>query len=176
VQHLRAAAVGEAHALEGHVPGDLLERPRARRVLHLHLLVEHADDPFWVVSADIHAPGFGFDRGASDRFAADARAAAHLWLGPNPPFHPRGDFGLAADGRVVDDAPGGVRHTYANLALCRPAIVAGVAPGMKAALGPLLYAAARAGRVTGELWRGAWENVGTPAQLAALNAIAPPAR
>jgi MurNAc alpha-1-phosphate uridylyltransferase len=35
---------------------------------------------------------------------------------------------------------------------------------------PWLYGAARAGRVTGEHYAGHWHNVGTPAELARLDA------
>jgi len=134
-------------------------------------LVETPADPFWVVSGDIFMPGFRFDSAATARFAAGT-ALAHLWLVPNPPFHPRGDFGLDEQGFGLADAPGpdGRRWTYANIALCRAALVAGVAPGSKAALGPLLFDGMRRRAITAEVYDGEWENVGTPAQLAALNA------
>jgi MurNAc alpha-1-phosphate uridylyltransferase len=45
-----------------------------------------------------------------------------------------------------------------------------VAPGAYAKLGPLLFASAGQGRLAGRVWDGAWHNVGTPEQLAALNA------
>jgi len=126
---------------------------------------------FWVVSGDIFAPGFVFDAEAARRFARSA-AQAHVWLVPNPPFHPNGDFGLAADGHGLADSPGpdGRRWTYANLALVRASLCAGIAPGTRAALGPLLFERMRERRVTAEIYRGEWENVGTAAQLAALNA------
>ena len=127
-------------------------------------------DVFWVVSGDIHAPGFHFPTDAVRRFTA-SDALAHLWLVRNPPFHPRGDFGIDAQGRGIADAPGpdGRTWTYANLALFRASFFEGVAAGTRVALGPMLFNAMRARRVTCEVWRGAWENVGTPAQLAALN-------
>ena len=127
-------------------------------------------DCFWVVSADIHMPGFRFDGAVARRFAASDHLA-HLWLVPNPPYHPQGDFGLSADGHGLADGPGpdGQRWTYANIALCRVALFDGIAPGTRAALGPLLFSAMRAQRVTAEVYRGPWENVGTPAQWEALN-------
>jgi len=136
----------------------------------LPLLVDHADDPFWVVSGDIFAPGFGFDRAAADRFA-HSDAQAHLWLVPNPTFHPKGDFGLAADGHGLADGPGpdGNTWTYANFALMRASFVAHIAPGTRLPLAPLLFAGMRARRITAEVYRGEWENVGTPAQLEMLN-------
>ena len=140
----------------------------------LPLLVDGPDECFWVVSGDIYAPGFRFDAAQGERFAAGS-LLAHLWLVPNPVFHPKGDFGLDADGMGLDGAgPDGLRWTYANLALCRAALVDAIAPGTKAPLGPLLFAGMRDRRISAEVWRGAWENVGTPEQLQALNAPAPP--
>ena len=128
-------------------------------------------DCFWVVSGDIYMPGFRFDAAVTQRFAASDRLA-HLWLVPNPPYHPQGDFGLSADGLGLADSvgPDGQRWTYANIALCRAALFDGIAPGTRAALGPLLFSAMRAQRVSAEIYRGPWENVGTPAQWEALNA------
>ncbi len=125
-------------------------------------------EAFWLVSADVYVPGFVFDTAAADRFVA-GDDDAHLWLVDNPPFHPAGDFALGADGRVQRPADGQPRPlTYANIALLRPRLVDGVAVGQRAALGPLLFAAAQAGRIGGTRWAGAWHNVGTPAQLQAL--------
>ena len=84
----------------------------------------------------------------------------------------RGDFGLDADGLGLAEGtgPDGQRWTYANIALARAEMFAGIAPGTHAALAPLLYAGMRARRIGAEIYRGRWENVGTPEQLAALNA------
>lgn len=133
----------------------------------LPLLAARRDDPFWIVSADIHAPGFDFDPQHALGFAATADDA-HLWLVPNPPYHAAGDFALDAAGRVSRGAAGARSWTYANIALCRAALVDGVEPGQRAPLGPLLFRAAQAGRVSGEPLAGEWHNVGTPQDLAAL--------
>jgi transcriptional regulator GlxA family with amidase domain len=45
-----------------------------------------------------------------------------------------------------------------------------IAPGTRVALAPLLYDGMRRHEITAEVYRGTWENVGTPQQLAALNA------
>ena len=129
-------------------------------------------DCFWLLSGDIVAPGFGFDAARAQRFAGGSDDA-HLWLVGNPDFNAAGDFALDAD-RVRRPADGQPRPlTYANLALVRQALVAGVTTGERAALGPLLFASARADRLGGEPLAGAWHNLGTPAQLAALNAAWP---
>jgi MurNAc alpha-1-phosphate uridylyltransferase len=128
-------------------------------------------DAFWIVSADVWAPDFRFDADAAARFIASGRLA-RLWLVPNPVFHPRGDFGLDGDGLGLAEGtgPDAQRWTYANIALVRAEMFAGIAPGTHAALAPLLYAGMRERRIGAEVYRGRWENVGTPEQLAALNA------
>jgi MurNAc alpha-1-phosphate uridylyltransferase len=128
-------------------------------------------DTFWIVSADVWAPDFGFAADTTARFVASGRLA-RLWLVPNPAFHPRGDFGLDGDGLGLAEGtgPDGQRWTYANIALARAEMFAAIAPGTHAALAPLLYAGMRERRIAAEIYRGRWENVGTPEQLAALNA------
>jgi len=158
------------YSLEGRDHGGALETAGGIAKA-LSLLIERDDDVFWVVSGDIFMPGFAFDKERADRFA-QTRLDAHLWLVPNPLYHPKGDFGIDADGMGLADGPGpdGRRWTYANIALCRAGIVAGIASGQKAALGPLLFDGMRKRRISAEVYDGEWENVGTPEQLAALNA------
>jgi N-acetyl-alpha-D-muramate 1-phosphate uridylyltransferase len=120
---------------------------------------------FWLVSADIFAPDFVFERSVAERFV-QSTLLAHLWLVPNPEFHAQGDFGLDAEGFGLADAPGpdGQRWTYANFALCRAELCAHIEPGTRAALGPLLFAGMRQRRISAEVYQGAWHNLGTPAQ------------
>jgi len=135
------------------------------------------DEVFWLAAGDVFMPDFAFDPAARARFAA-GDALAHLWLVPNPPHHPRGDFGLDAQGRARDlpaDATG-PRWTYSTVALLRRALFAppwcdippGNPDGVAAPLAPLLRRAMAAGRVTAEVWPGAWTDVGTPERWAAL--------
>jgi N-acetyl-alpha-D-muramate 1-phosphate uridylyltransferase len=124
---------------------------------------------FWVVSGDIFAPGFRFDGAQACAFAESDRLA-HLWLVPNPPYHPRGDFGIGPDGLGESDPTDGPRHTYANLALMRADLCRHLPVGERAALGPLLHAAMLRRQISVQMYTGAWENVGTPAQWEALSA------
>ncbi|MEX8493885.1 NDP-sugar synthase [Sphaerotilus sp.] len=113
-------------------------------------------EAFWVVSGDIWAPDFRFDADTAARFV-ESGEDARLWVVPNPLYHPRGDFDHA-----------GTRVTYANLALMRPRLCAALPAGRRASLGPLLIDGVAAGRIGLADGVGRWENVGTPAQLAAL--------
>jgi len=124
-------------------------------------------DCFWLVSGDIAAPGFRFARERFERFAAGDDDAC-IWLVPNPGFNAAGDFALQGDRvrREVPERP----LTYANIALVRSRLVDGLQPGVHAPLNQYLFASAAAGRLGGELLQPPWHNVGTAAQLAALNA------
>jgi MurNAc alpha-1-phosphate uridylyltransferase len=157
------------YSMEGRDHGGALETAGGIATA-LPLLAEHGDDAFWIVSGDIFAPSFVFDPSIAERFERSAMQA-HLWFVPNPPFHPQGDFGLDVDGHGLADGPGpdGRTWTYANFALCRASLVSHIAPGVRAPLAPLLFDGMRRRRITAEVFEGEWENVGTPAQLAALN-------
>lgn len=131
------------------------------------------DDCFWLVSADIHAPDFDFDANRATAFRIRTERLAHLWMVPNPDFHPEGDFGIGPDGlALADPGPDRRRWTYGNFALMRRGLCAPLPVGQKAALGPLLLAAIGRRQIGAEVYAGAWHNLGTPAQLAALNGTA----
>jgi len=157
------------YSMEGRDCGGALETAGGIKKA-LAMLTDNASQPFWVVSGDIYAPTFDFSTPAVHRFEA-TDAWAHLWLVPNPAYHPRGDFGLGADGFGLPEGPGpdGRTWTYANLALCRAPLFDTVATGVRAALGPLLFEAMRARRITVEVFDGPWDNVGSPDQLLQLN-------
>jgi MurNAc alpha-1-phosphate uridylyltransferase len=121
-------------------------------------------EPFLLVNADVYCGcDFARLRGVSlgDRLA-------HLVVVPNPPHKAKGDFELRG-GLIVGDDPA-PRYTYSGVALMNPALVAPVKPGEKAALAPLLYAAAGNWRLGGELYEGLWQDVGTIERLAELEA------
>lgn len=92
---------------------------------------------------------------------------AHLALVDNPPHHPDGDFVLDASGMVLPE--GDARLTFSGVGVYRPELFARVAAGEKARLAPLLIDAIAAQRLSGEHFRGRWEDVGTPQRLAALD-------
>ena len=96
---------------------------------------------------------------------------AHLVLVPNPAHNPAGDFVLDRS-RIVDGA--GERHTFSGIGVYRPELFAGCQDGVFR-LAPVLRAAVRGGRVSGELFDGEWLDIGTPERLAALDARLQPA-
>ena len=137
------------------------------------------DEVFWVVAGDVFAPDFVFSMDAVQRFATSGRQA-HLWLVPNPAHNARGDFGLADDGRVLNLPVGhaGRQCTFSTIALYRRSFFtradapapAGNPQGVAVPLAPMLRAAMDRDEVSGEVYAGAWTDVGTPERLAQLNA------
>ncbi len=129
-------------------------------------------DAFWVLAGDVFVPGFVFRADAAQTFAS-SDDWARLWLVPNPAHVPQGDFALSAQGRVQRKNMASTEArvgTYSTIGLYKPAMVNGVTPGSKAALRPCLDRALDADKVSGELYAGAWTDVGTPERLAQLNA------
>jgi MurNAc alpha-1-phosphate uridylyltransferase len=118
-------------------------------------------DPFLVVNSDVWTD-MDFSRILTLEEGADAR----LLLAPNPPHHPRGDFGLEGDFVVEREAD---RFTYTGIGMYRPELFAGCAPG-KFPLLPLLKRAIAARRLRGEVYRGEWLDIGSPERLAWLDA------
>ena len=162
----RAGAVRIRYSHEGRDFGGALETAGGiARALPL------LEDAFWLVAGDVFMPQFRFSREALARFAAGGMLA-HLFLVPNPPHNPKGDFGLSPEGLALNTAP--QRFTYSTTGLFRRALFdslpAGNPEGVKLALAPLLRAAIDRGLVSAELYTGDWTDVGTPDRLAALNA------
>lgn len=124
-----------------------------------HALPLLGDAPFLVVNADVYTDcplgSLKLPRGR----------LAHLVLVDNPPWHPDGDFALAANGSIGPGA--GRRLTYAGIGVFDPALFADTEAAV-APLAPLLHEAARRGRVSGWHHRGVWHDIGTPERLAAL--------
>ena len=124
------------------------------------------DAPFWLVAGDVFMPGFDFPAADTQRFAASG-ALAHIYLVPNPPHNPKGDFGISPQGLALTSAD--EQFTYSTLGLYRPALFKTTPAGKKAALAPLLRQAMQSGQITAALYSGPWTDVGTPERLAELN-------
>jgi len=117
-------------------------------------------EPFIVVNGDVWTD-YPFTR-----LALAHDATAHLVLVPNPAHHVQGDFSLDG-GRVVHRR--GQTYTFAGIAVYHPQFFAGCKAGRFPLL-PLLQHAIDARSVSGEVYEGAWSDVGTPQRLAQLQA------
>jgi MurNAc alpha-1-phosphate uridylyltransferase len=131
--------------------------------------------PALIVSADVwsaydHAPLLR----RAQAMAADGDAPRlHLVMVPNPRYHPAGDFALlarpgGAPARLaLDGAP---RLTYGNIGVYDTALFRELPRFTKLKLLPLFRDWIGRGLGSGELYEGPWTNVGTPDDLAGLDA------
>lgn len=143
-----------------------------------NLVIEYSDEPealetaggilralpllgerFIVVNADIFTD-YDFAR------LKRSDSKAHLVLVENPQHNPGGDFSLV-ESNVGNDGP--TRYTFSGISQYHRSFFDGLVPGRQA-LAPLLHAAAKQHQVTGELFSGAWSDIGTLERLQALNA------
>lgn len=117
------------------------------------------DEPFLVVNADIYTDM------PMPALHLDDDVMAHLILIPKPSYKTSGDFDLV-DNKVRN----GTRPelTFSGVAVYRPEFFAACSPG-RFPLAPLLRAAADEGLLSGAVYSGIWEDVGTTARLAELN-------
>lgn len=134
---------------------------------------------FWVVAGDVFAPDWSFAQADMAALAASSNRA-RLWLVPNPPHNPQGDFGLE-HGRVLNLKQGDAqaRFTFSTLGLYQRTfftppvcdVPAGNPQGEPMALAPWLRRAMDLGWVGGELHTGRWVDVGTPERLNELRKV-----
>lgn len=177
LEALAGAGFGEVVINQGHL-GDMLSDALGdggRWGIHIHWSNEQPEaletgggifkalpllgtGPFLVVNGDVW----------TDYPLARLRAVkcdwAHLVMVPNPPHNPAGDFALLG-ARVRED--GAALQTYSGIGVYHPRLFAGCSPG-KFSVVPLLRAAMRDHLVTGELYAGAWDDIGTADRLEAL--------
>jgi MurNAc alpha-1-phosphate uridylyltransferase len=92
---------------------------------------------------------------------------AHLVLTATPSNRTEGDFGLDGD-RVTRGTDRG--YVYCGISLLSTLLFDG-APMGPFSLRDLLFDAIAKGRVSGELWKGRWIDIGTHDQLAAVRRI-----
>ena len=117
------------------------------------------DETFLVVNGDIFT-----DYEFQEHRKLAEGVLAHLILIPNPDHNPEGDFALDGN-RVVDKK----QYTFSGIGYYSPKLFEGIPYGKSSTI-PLLRAAMKEGRVTGELFEGKWLDIGTPERLALLNA------
>jgi MurNAc alpha-1-phosphate uridylyltransferase len=123
------------------------------------------DQPFLVVNSDVYSD-YDFAGLKQRAQALSAKHPAHLVLVDNPDHHRQGDFGLR-DGVVTAE---GSRLTFSGIGAYHPALFAGITRGEKRRLAAQLAQPIADGCVSGEHFRGEWNDVGTPRRLAELDA------
>lgn len=118
-------------------------------------------EPFVVINADIFTemPIPDVEPGNND--------LGHLVFVPRPDFREHGDFSLR-DGKVSNDEPRDL--TFSGVAVYRPEFFADCEP-VRFPLAPMLRAAADDGRLSGSIYEGLWQDVGTIDRLNELHGV-----
>ena len=123
------------------------------------------DDSFIVVNADVWTD---FDFGTLEPVDGKDRLA-HLILVENAEHNPQGDFYIDEKGRVHENPEEeGQRLTFAGISVMHKNLFAGL-PIQPSSFVPLLQEAMKADKVTGEVYKGVWVDVGTPERLEEVN-------
>jgi MurNAc alpha-1-phosphate uridylyltransferase len=115
-------------------------------------------EPFVVLSSDVVCDY------PLKNLPSNPEGLAHLVMVDNPAFHPRGDFCLAGDRLYLGDDK---RYTFGNIGVYRPELFADARAGFFR-LGDLLTDQIRQHKITGEVYRGFWHNLGNQQQLVDL--------
>lgn len=116
------------------------------------------DAPFAVINGDVysHYP--------LARLRAVKCDYAHLVMVPNPGHHPEGDFGFNG-GYLLETAK--QKLTFSGISIYHPRFFNNASEG-RFSIVPLLREAMAKRRVTGEIYRGEWHDVGTIERLEVL--------
>lgn len=136
----------------------------------LPLLTENGknQEPFLVLNGDVFTE-YSF---ANLPQNLPQNILAHLVLVPTPPYKETGDFGLQiANNQLQPDlvlATG--EHTFSGISLIRPELLQNIELGF-IPLAPILRQAMENQQVSGELYQGVWQDIGTPERLAAAEQL-----
>ncbi len=118
--------------------------------------------PFLVVNGDVWT-----DYAFSDIPALHEDDLAHLVLVNNPAHHPEGDFYLS-QGRLVNSAED--KFTFSGIGVYHPDFFSSCKRG-KFPLAPLIRQFIDEEKISGELYQGEWQDIGTPQRLQELDAL-----
>lgn len=125
------------------------------------------DDCFIVVNADIWTD-FDYSRLQP---VDGQQSLAHLVLVKNAEHNPLGDFNLDQSGRVHDEqGTADERLTFSGISVMHKDLFHNMQIQPRSVI-PLLRAAMKENRVSGEIHTGAWMDIGTPERLQELNAL-----
>ncbi len=96
--------------------------------------------------------------------------AGHLVLTPKPAHRDTADFALV-ESRVRRNGNSNDDLVFTGMAVLNPALFAGSPDGPFNIAHELYFDAAAAGRLSGEVFRGTWFDIGSPAQLKAVRRL-----
>ena len=117
---------------------------------------------FAVISSDIYCD-FSFDLLKKIDLG---HCLGHLILVPNPEHHPTGDFSMT-DNLIGNE---GERYTFSGISVLHPELLSAVSSRVFP-LRDVLRSAAAGSRLSGQIYRGIWSDIGTPSRLRSLERL-----
>lgn len=139
----------------------------------LNALDQLGTEPFLLVNGDVWTD---YPLSKLAEYQLTEGEDAHLILVPNPDFHPNGDFSTNAAGKLENN-PQLEKFTFAGVSLIHPRLIRDYPEKRpKFPLGEVFRHAIERNRISAEIYRGSWSDVGTPQRLAQLNAQLTPNR
>lgn len=178
IQHLVAAGIKDIVINLAYL-GEMIAETLgdgARYGAHLHYSREHdrqletgggilnalpllGNAPFLVVNGDVWCD-YPFST-----LPEKLQGLAHVVLVDNPEQHPRGDFHLAGSQVYATGEP---KLTFSGIGIYHPDLFK-TCTQAAFPLAPVLSTAMQTAQVTGEHYRGEWQDIGTPARLQSLD-------
>ena len=116
------------------------------------------DSPFAIINGDV------FTSYPLARLRVIKCDYSHLVLVPNPAHHPGGDFALKGGYVNEDSEP---RYTFSGISVYHPRFFDSAAIGSFSIV-PMLQSSMALQRVTGEIYKGIWHDIGTLERLKTL--------
>jgi MurNAc alpha-1-phosphate uridylyltransferase len=116
------------------------------------------DQPFLIVNGDVWTD---YDYQELVEMSLSTDYLCHLVMIANPAHNPLGDFALSS-GLIQKES--NVKYTYSGIGIYHPALFAGLAV-QRLALKPILLEAIAKSQISGELYQGAWSDIGTIERL-----------
>tara|TARA_B100000686_G_C16755968_1_gene955513 strand:+ start:1353 stop:2009 length:657 start_codon:yes stop_codon:yes gene_type:complete len=117
------------------------------------------DEPFWVINGDIFTD---FELPIN---TLKADMLGHLILVPKPVYRSNGDFSLNKGRVIVSHYP---KFTFGGIALYDPQVFSDKTVSRFSVV-PTINALSKNKKLSGFLYEGIWEDVGTPERLGSLN-------
>ena len=117
------------------------------------------EEPFWVINGDIFTD---FELPINNLKAGNL---SHLMLVPKPVYRSNGDFSLNKGRVIVSHNP---KFTFGGIALYDPQVFSDKTVSRFSVV-PIINALSRNKKLSGFLYEGIWEDVGTPERLCSLN-------
>jgi len=130
------------------------------------------DDYFLVINGDVFCPDFPIGKLIETHSVlrgSENPPLAHLVMVPNPVQHPDGDFYLSHTQVLEIDSPGAEKLTFSGIGIYHRDLFQDLVAGIPVKLAPLLRAAMKDNKVSGEKYLRSWHDVGTPQRLQELN-------